>query len=198
MTPRARLIILSGPSGAGKTTLHEKLLHDPEFKERVVRSVSMTTRAPRGREKNGIDYFFVSKTMFEFKIRQKHLLEWAKVFDNYYGTPVRMVRAALKSGKSILLCIDVQGAQQVKARVSDAVMIFVRTPSLEDLRQRLKQRDSDTSEAMALRLKTAEKELEQARHYDYVIVNDVLDKALDELRQIVRQEIGMAPVRASR
>jgi len=184
-TTVGRIIILSGPSGAGKTTLHDLLLKSPRFARRVVRSISATTRKPRGTEKDGRDYFFLSPKMFEFKIKRGQFLEWAKVFDNYYGTPMSAVRAELKRGKSVLLCIDVQGGRQVKAKAPDAIAIFVKTTSLDELRRRLQARGTDSKESIALRLKTASEELKQVQFYDHVLVNDTIEHAVAKLEAIL-------------
>lgn len=179
---KGRVIILSGPSGAGKTTLHDLLLKAPGFSGRLIRSISATTRKPRGRERHGREYLFLSQAMFAYKIRTGQFLEWMKVFDNYYGTPEKNVRDALKKGKHVLLCIDVKGAAEVKKKIPDACMIFVKTATVQDLRRRLEARGTDTPESVALRLKTAREELKEARKYDHVIVNDKLDDAFAELK----------------
>jgi guanylate kinase len=186
-----RFIILSGPSGAGKTTLHDLLFQSPRFKGRVIRSISATTRKPRAGERQSQDYFFLSKKMFEHKIRSGQLLEWAKVFDNFYGTPLKNVRDKLRAGKIVLLCIDVQGARQVKKKVPDAFMIFVKTSSLDELRRRLMSRGTDTRAEVALRLKTAAKELKEAKRYDHVIINDDLGRARRELEDVIGSALGV-------
>ena len=187
---KGRVIILSGPSGAGKTTLHDLLLKAPGFAGRVIRSISATTRAPRSGERQGRDYFFLSRAMFEHKIRTGQFLEWMRVFDNYYGTPLKHVRLALKQGKHVLLCIDVKGAAEVKKKIPDALGIFVRTPTLAELRRRLQGRGTDTQKSVALRLKTARRELKEARRYDHVIVNDRLPSALAELKSLLVKELA--------
>jgi len=184
------VIIFSGPSGAGKTTLHDKILKSAEFRGKIVRSISATTRKPRGQERHGRDYLFLTRKMFEHKIRSGQFIEWAKVFDNYYGTPMKNVRDILRRGKSVLLCIDVQGGRQVKKKIPEAVAVFIKTPTLDELRQRLEKRATDVKASVELRLKTAKKELSQARHYDYVVVNDRLDRAQGELSEILRQAIA--------
>jgi guanylate kinase len=129
--------------------------------------------------------------MFEYKIRAGQFLEWARVFDHYYGTPLKNVRDALRRGKSVLLCIDVQGGRQVKKKLPGAVAIFVKTPDLGELRRRLKKRATDSKQSGELRLKTAKNELKQARQYDHTIVNDQLDRAFDELVIILQKIPGL-------
>ncbi|MBF0388233.1 MAG: guanylate kinase [Candidatus Omnitrophica bacterium] len=185
-----RVIILSGPSGAGKTTLHDRLLAAPRFAGKLVRSVSATTRQPRGQEQEGRDYFFVSVKMFEARIKRGAFLEWARVFDNYYGTPLKYVRENLKQGKSVLLCIDVQGGRQIKQKLPEAVAIFVKTPTIAELGRRLTARKTDSKASVALRLETAGKELKEACFYDHVLVNDDLARAGQELEALVAGYIG--------
>lgn len=183
-----RVIVLSGPSGAGKTTLHDLLLKAPKFRRHVLRSISATTRPPRGNEKHGREYLFFSKKMFEYKIQAGHFLEWANVFGNYYGTPLKNVKEILRAGKNVLLCIDVQGGQEVKEKIPQALMIFVKTPSLKDLQTRLLHRGTDSKESMALRVKTAAKELTMEGRYQYVLVNDSLPRAYQELEEVLMKE----------
>ncbi|HSV42944.1 MAG TPA: guanylate kinase [Candidatus Bathyarchaeia archaeon] len=186
---RGRLIILSGPSGSGKTSIHEILLADKRLKGKVVRSVSMTTRSARSGERHGRDYFFVSHKMFEYKIRTGQMLEWAKVFASYYGTPAKPVRELLNQGKHVLLCIDVQGAKQVMKTFPDAISIFIKAPSLRELERRLKNRASEGPKERRVRLKIAKKELEQARYYQSVIVNDKLPIACRDAAQEILKRI---------
>ena len=185
-----RIIILSGPSGAGKTTLHDLLLKSPAFKGRIIRSISATTRKPRGQERHGREYLFLTRRMFEHRIRTGQFLEWMQVFDHYYGTPMKNVRAALKKNKHVLLCIDVKGALLVKKKCPEALMIFVKAPSLKELRRRLEARKTDLKESVMLRLKTAREELKKVDQYDHVLVNDRLDLALVRLTGILQQELG--------
>lgn len=188
-----RIIILSGPSGSGKTTLYQKLLKSSVFKGKLVKSISATTRSPRKGERNGKDYLFLSKEEFLTKKKKGLFLESMKVFDNYYGTPKENVKDALKKGKNVLLCIDVQGAAFIRKKCKNALMIFVKTPTLKDLENRLQNRATENSKSLELRLKIAEKELKQASEYDHIVVNDVLARAYRELAKILREEILNSP-----
>jgi guanylate kinase len=190
MKKQGRVIILSGPSGAGKTTLYDLLLKAPGFSGRIIRSISATTRMPRGQERHGLEYLFLSRAMFEHKIRTGQFLEWMKVFDNYYGTPMKNVRAALKKGKHVLLCIDVKGARVVKKKIPGALMIFVKTPTLQELRRRLQGRGTDARANVALRLKTAREELKEAGAYDHVLVNDKIKTALEQLKALLDKALS--------
>ena len=187
---KGRVIVLSGPSGAGKTTLHDCLLKDKKFNGRILRSISATTRLPRGKEVNGQDYVFLSQKMFEYKIKSGQFLEWAKIYNNYYGTMMKSTREILGQGKSLLLCIDVQGASQVEQKIPSALKIFVRTPTLEVLRERLIARKTDDAKSIEIRMKAAAEELECAKHYKYIIVNDDLERAYAELSVIIAREIA--------
>lgn len=186
-----KIIILSGPSGSGKTTLHKALLESPGLKGKLVKSISATTREPRDGERNGRDYIFLTKAMFESRITKEHFLEWEKVFDNYYGTPKRNVLSLLKKGKHVLLCIDVKGARHVKQEFPDAVSIFIKTPSMKVLQERLRQRASESHASLQLRLNVARAELKEAKRYDYVVVNGRLDKACRDLNKIVSDAVGL-------
>ncbi len=185
MMRKGRIIILSGPSGAGKTSIHERLLKSKALKGKVIRSVSMTTRSPRQGEKNGVDYWFVSKKMFAYKRRAGHFLESEQVFDEYYGTPGWQVRTALKTGKSVLLCIDVQGAKTVLAKCSEAISVFVKAPSLKELTLRLKKRATEKEKDLRKRLDRVRKELREADRYDLIVVNTSLPQACCEVEQFL-------------
>ena len=179
------LIVISAPSGTGKTTLTHMLLKefpDMEF------SVSYTTRKPRTGEVNGKDYFFVDRETFEKMIEEGDFLEWAEVYGNLYGTSKSQVLKALNEGKDVLLDIDTQGALQVKKNFPEAVLIFILPPSLKELERRLRNRGTDDEETIERRLKTARVEIERAPLYDYIVVNDVLEKAYENLKSIVVAE----------
>ncbi|MCR4336638.1 MAG: guanylate kinase [Candidatus Omnitrophica bacterium] len=182
---KGKVVILSGPSGAGKTTLHDKLLNSPRLKGRLIKSISVTTRPQRAGERHGREYFFVTPKMFLHKRCANHFLESEKVFDHYYGTPRKQVEDSLRLGKSVLLCIDVKGAEDAARCYPDAIKIFIKPPSLEELKKRLQNRGTETSGGMQLRLKIANQELQEAKNYDHVIVNDSLPQAYQKLEEIV-------------
>lgn len=189
---KGKIFIISGPSGSGKTTLHNKLLSDAYFRRHLIKSISVTTRPRRKGEVNGRDYIFVSRKMFEYKIRANHFLEYEKVFSNYYGTPQKNVSDLLNSGHNVLLCIDVKGARKVYRKFKNAVTIFIKTPTWDDLKQRLKTRDTDDEDTISLRLKVAKEELLEAKNYEYVIVNDDLETAVQRLKTIIREALSLS------
>ncbi len=179
---RGKVFIISGPSGSGKTTLYQKALAAfPQLKE----SVSVTTRPKRPGEVHGRDYFFVSERMFLYKIRAGHFLEYEQFFGNYYGTPRKYVDDILKTGHSVLLCIDVKGARTVVQKFPQAVTVFIKTPTLGDLKRRLIRRGSEDLKTIENRLKRVKLELAEAKRYDHVIVNDHLARAQKALNQII-------------
>ena len=184
---KGKIFIISGPSGSGKTTLYRKILAN---NKNLVKTVSVTTRKPRDEERHGKDYFFVSPVMFSYKRRAGHFLESQKVFDNYYGTPKKAVKDLLFSGNNVLLCIDVKGAQVVWNKFPKAIKIFIKPPSLAVLERRLIHRGSEKKEIIDFRVQTAKEELKKASLYDYVIINDQLDRAYEKLENIVEKELG--------
>lgn len=186
---KGKIIILSGPSGSGKTTLYKELLADRNLKKKLVKTVSVTTRTKRPGEKHGRDYFFVSQKMFRYKKRRGHFLETEKVFDNYYGTPKKNVREALKTGKSVLLCIDIKGARTIRRRFPKAATVFVKTSSLKVLAVRLKGRGSEQKNIMRIRLQVAKEELKEAKKYQHVIINDNFRTAYSQLAGIIQAEL---------
>ena len=186
MAGKGKLFIVSAPSGAGKTTLVREVLK--EFTT-LSYSVSHTTRPPRGNEKEGLDYFFISPAEFEEKIAGGDWLEWARVHDNYYGTSRSFVEGCLQQGKSLLLDIDVQGAVQIMASGLNPISVFILPPSFEVLSQRLLNRGTDSKEVIEKRLINAKAEMEQKDRYRYVVVNDDLNTAIKELCSIFKKEM---------
>ena len=188
MNKKGKLIVVSGPSGAGKSSLIAKAM---EIRSDLSFSVSVTTRDARPGEKDGEDYFFVSKERFAQMVEENALLEHATYVGNEYGTPRAYVEQKREEGFNVVLDIEVQGAGQVHAMMPEAVMIFVIPPSLEELERRLRGRGTDSEEVIQLRLENAKKEIEFAKtkgKYEYTIINDDLQKAADELRAILKQK----------
>lgn len=180
-------VILSGPSGAGKTSIRDRLLEaagGPNF----LFSVSMTTRDPRPGEEDGVDYLFVTRREFEGRVEAGEMLEHAEVHEDLYGTPRANLEAAAARGAHLLLDIDVQGARQVRDRTPEAVSIFVMPPTGRHVRERLRRRASETPDELAKRLSSARTELEAVAEFDYVVVNDALDEAIASVRSIVIAE----------
>lgn len=181
-----KLFILSAPSGAGKTTLLKRVMADLPG---LAFSVSHTTRLPRAGEVDGIDYHFVSRSRFEAMRDQGVFLEWAEVHGNLYGTSRPAVLSQLATGLDVILDIDVQGAAIIlNSAAIPAASLFISPPSLTELEQRLRGRETDSEETILLRLQNARKEIEAAADYEYLIVNDHLDQAIDTLRAIVIAE----------
>ena len=182
---RGLLFVVSAPSGTGKTTVVERLVHVlPD----LALSRSYTSRAARPGETDGVDYNFVSRARFEEMVAADAFLEWADVFGNLYGTCAMDAERDLSQGRDLVLVIDVQGARQVRQRCRDTVGVFVMPPSFAVLEQRLRGRSKDTEEAMQRRLETARAEVAAFTEYDYVIVNDALEACVDRLRSIVIAE----------
>lgn len=182
---RGRVFVIAAPSGAGKTSLLRALMaREP----RLEFSVSYTTRRPRPNEVEGRDYYFVSPARFEQMIAAGGFVEHAQVFDNHYGTAKATVEAALAGGRDLILEIDWQGAQQVRARLPEAYHIFILPPSVAALETRLRQRSTDTPEVIARRLQDSVSELSHWREFDYVVVNDDFELALEDLHAITRGE----------
>ncbi len=186
---KGKIIILSGPSGAGKTTLYKKLLAKKKFRKKLQKIVTVTTRPKRPGERQGRDYIFVSPKMFAYKIRAGHFLEWEKVFDNYYGTPKIFVHRLLQRGKNVLLCIDVKGAKTIRKKYPEAVSIFVTAPSMRELKKRLIRRGSENEQAVRLRISRVGREMKEAKNYKYVVVNKKVSQALRQLEKILSREI---------
>ncbi len=176
-----RLFILSAPSGTGKSTVAQRLL---ESTDNVRRVVTATTRQPRPTERDGVDYIFMKREEFLEGVEKGYFLEYAEVYGNYYGTPREQVEKNIKCGHDSLLVIDVQGAFKVKKEFPQAVTVFLLPPSIEELKRRMKRRGYTDSNA-DLRLETARKEIPCATSFDYIIINDFIDKAVDQLRCII-------------
>lgn len=179
------LIVVSGPSGAGKGTICSELLNSDES---LKLSISMTTRAPRGKEVDGVDYYFVSKEEFENKIAKGDFLEYAEVHGNYYGTPKDMVEKSLKAGEDIILEIDIQGALKVKETMPEGIFIFIMPPSMRELRDRLVKRNTETKEKIIERFRNAYKEINEVTKYNYIVINDEIDVAVEKVKSIILAE----------
>jgi len=196
-TPAARgsIIVISAPSGSGKSTLIKRLMAaSPGLRF----SISYTTRPPRATEKDGRDYFFVSRRVFERMARRGEFVEWADVYGHLYGTAQKQLQAAQETGQDILLDIDVQGHQQVRRRLPEAVSVFILPPSFQELSRRLRDRHSDAPKEIARRLRTAHEEMGHWAEYDYLVVNDHLKDATQALRDIVRAARFRRPSQAGR
>lgn len=182
---RGVLIVISGPSGAGKGTICKALL---EKHENIYLSVSATTRNPREGEVEGVNYYFLTKEDFKVKVENNGFLEYANVHGNFYGTPKVNVENMLEEGKDVILEIDIQGALQVKENFSEGVFIFILPPSMEELKQRIIKRGSETEESLMTRFKNAYKEINYVSKYNYAVVNDDLDLAVSKVESIITAE----------
>ncbi|GBG97044.1 guanylate kinase [Lactococcus termiticola] len=185
MTERGLLIVFSGPSGVGKGTVRAKIF---ENENNFDYSVSMTTRPQRPGEVDGKDYYFRSREEFEDMIRKGEMLEYAEYVGNYYGTPLTYVNQTLDEGKDVFLEIEVQGALQVKEKVPDGVFVFLTPPDLEELRERLVGRGTDSEEVIASRLAKAREEIRLMNEYDYAVVNDEVELAAERVKKIIEAE----------
>ncbi|MFM8588947.1 MAG: guanylate kinase [Limnohabitans sp.] len=179
------LFVVAAPSGAGKSSLVKALM---ELDSQVHPSVSHTTRSPRGQEKHGREYFFVSHPEFDAMIEADAFVEWAHVHGQRYGTSKKMIEERMAQGSDVVLEIDYQGAVQIKKMYANAVLIFILPPSWEELRSRLERRGEDSPEIIELRLKNAAEELAQAREFDFVIINELFERALFDLKAIVHAQ----------
>ena len=182
---RGILIVIWGPSGAGKGTICKALL---EKHDNIFISVSATTRAPRQGEIEGVNYYFLTRESFEEKVKENGFLEYANVHGNFYGTPKVNVEKMLDEGKDVILEIDIQGALQVKDNFKEGVFIFILPPSMEELKQRIIKRGSETEESLMTRFKNAYKEINYVSKYNYAVVNDTLEVAVAKVEGIITAE----------
>ena len=179
------LFVVAAPSGAGKSSLVKALM---ELDARVQPSVSHTTRDPRGQEKHGREYFFVSEQEFDGMVKNGAFLEWANVHGRRYGTSRKAIEDRINQGADVVLEIDYQGALQIKKIFENAVLIFILPPSWEELRSRLERRGEDTPEVIEVRLQNAAQEMAQAKEFDYVIINELFERALFDLKAVVHAQ----------
>ncbi len=187
---RGLLIILSGPSGVGKGTIRKKVMEDKSLN--LAFSISCTTRLPRPLEKEGIDYYYVSEEKFKDLIAHDELLEWAEFVGHYYGTPKAPVEKLREQGKNVILEIEVEGAKQVmeKCQGSDVISIFLMPPSLEDLEKRIHSRRNERATNIEERLAKAKREMNLKYNYHYVVLNDDVDRAAEEVKNIIKTKLA--------
>ena len=186
LASKGLLVVVSGPSGCGKSTLCKMLLGNEEDNFGLV--ISHTSREKRPGEHHGEDYYYLSREEFQKNIKDDAYLEWAEVHGNFYGTPRDQVDRFLEVGSNVLLEIDVQGGLQVRGKIDRAILIFISTPTFDELRKRLKGRATDSDEVIKTRLHNANMELRMVPNYDFLVINDELQKALSEIRQILSSE----------
>lgn len=187
MSKKGLLIVVSGPSGVGKGTVLKQFMNDPELK--LSYSVSMTTRAPRPGEVDGVNYYFVSREQFEKAIQEGDLLEWTEFVGNYYGTPLSGVEKLRNEGRNVLLEIEVNGCRQVKEKCPDALTIFIVPPSMKELEKRIRGRSTEPEEIVQQRLAKASKEMEMTGSYRYVVCNDDVELAADIIKVIIKRHM---------
>ncbi len=183
------IIVLSGPSGVGKTTIGKKVLEDEELANVVQRVPTFTTRPPREGEVDGEDYVFVSKTEFAIEMAAGNLLEWVEIFGNFYGTSRKVIEDILKKGFVPMLIIDVRGGAYIKKTFDDVLDIFIMPPSEEVLRRRLQSRGKIAEEDLALRFSISHDEIEEGKRYSHIVVNDVLEDAVEEVKALIKSRL---------
>ena len=181
MISEGLLIVISGPAGTGKGTVVKELVKDDSFRL----SISATTRAPRGTEQDGVEYHFLSREKFEEMIAENGFYEYAEYVGNYYGSPKKPVEEWTKEGKNVILEIEVQGCQKMKAVRPDCISIFIKPPSMEELEKRLRGRGTETEEVIRKRMSRAQEEFLLADSYDYVVVNDTVERCAGEIMDII-------------
>ena len=180
----APFYVVSGPSGSGKTSVCHAIANEYNW----YYSVSHTTRTMREGEENGKDYYFVSVDEFKQMIEKGDLLEWAKVYDNYYGTSKKHIEERLQQGQGVILDLDTQGADQIKKLMPRAILVFIKTPDLDELRERLRNRGQDDEAEISKRMSNAENEMSHIDEYDHVILNDELDRAVNRFKEIIQNQ----------
>ncbi len=180
-----QLIVISGPSGAGKDSVVSRLL---ETNKNIWLSISATSRSPRGKEEDGVDYYFLDKKDFEKKIKEDYFLEYAKYTDNYYGTPKAHIIDKLNKGIDVILVIEIQGAKQIKELLPETVLIFIMPPTKKDLLKRLVGRQTESKDKIISRFERAYQEINEVSKYNYVVVNDKVKKATDKVAAILKAE----------
>jgi guanylate kinase len=185
MNKKGKLFVISGPSGVGKGTLVTEIL---KRNQNIKLSVSVTTRLPGPGEKDGVNYHFLTKEKFQSLIDNNELIEWAQFADNYYGTYEKVVNEVLEQGYDLIVEIEVQGALQIKSKRPDAVLIFILPPSIEELKDRLERRRTETAEVIAKRLAIVDSEYAKKDRFNYQLINDRLDASIEELENIINKE----------
>jgi len=191
MRKRGLIFVISGPSGSGKTTLIKSLLKDKGLRNIIAKSVSFTTRPKRANEKNRRDYFFIKQERFKALLRGKKIIEWTRYLGYYYGTPKDYLDGELRKGRHIVLCLDTKGARKIKnIYPANSISIFILPPKIEALNERIRSRSRIKKENLLERLNLAKKEIALSQRYDYKIMNDDLQLALKELRDIIFDGIG--------
>ncbi len=183
---KEHIFVLSSPSGGGKSTLIQYAL---SFFPRLTHSISATSRHPRENEIEGKHYFFLSEESFKKKIKQNAFAEWAKVFGNFYGTPIENIEKEFLKGNHLIMDLDVQGAIQLKKRFSEATLIFIMPPSMDELKNRLIGRGTESVEDINKRLEIAKIEIAQKNDYDYIVINEKIEEAVKELIEIIKRKI---------
>lgn len=183
---RGLLVVVSGPSGAGKDTIINEVMRQNKVNAWI--SISMTSRLPRGSEENGREYFFVTREEFEENIKNGNFLEYAEYNGNYYGTPKHKINEYLDKGIDVILIIEIQGALQIKELIPEALFIFIMPPSMIELKNRLINRGTDSQDKIISRFKTAYQEINEVTKYNYVVVNDEIEKAVEKVNSILLAE----------